>query len=155
MKYIRWEPIEKLSSFYHFESIFHEGNSLKIMLEDAQDMFYDQNYNGVHKIILEFTHCLYGYRITEELFVMKTLQHIHNAKENDKWAFFQVENSEYDFIRHSKMFFSSDEKKYHFIILTDVYVIEVLSTELPIVVKTESEDVSYRKEKKKYEEESS
>ncbi len=89
-KWIKWNPINKLSNQYYVESISDNfSEDLKIILIDDD--------NPQNKVLITWANSVYAYRKTYETFTILTLNNL-DAEYGTvfrNWSFFKIENSKY------------------------------------------------------------
>ena len=128
-KWIKWEPIEGLSSKYYINSILDGLEGLIVVLSDAND----EN----KKVKVVFEDSVHTYRSTDESFRQSTindLDEIYGTQFYSDWTFFKVTNSEYmQWLSAQSYSIIDSEPLIHFIFLAVDSVVDIIATYEPKV----------------------
>lgn len=126
-QWVRWRPIEGLSSKYYIELIEDNFNGFKIVLSDAND---EKN-----KINVIFESSVHAYRSTDESFRQSTINiinEVYGIQFYSEWTFFKVVDSEYiQWLSAQSYSIAESEPLIHFSFLAVDSIVDVIAAYEP------------------------
>jgi hypothetical protein len=129
-KWIRWEPIPKLSKKYYVESIIDNINGFKILLSEEN--------NTEEKVLVSFPDTIRAYRSTSDSFLIQTISYLDKTYGSNfygNWTFFKIKDSKYlEWLNEESEGISKDYMMKHFCILAMNSMIDIVTGSEPTVV---------------------
>lgn len=124
----KWIPIRGLPSTLYNDSLIDNSDGITLEFSDE---------NEQNKIIVKFDGCVLSYRNTDEGSLGKIFKFLDKQYGTDfyaNWTFFKVKNSEYiNWFHEVSLGMYKSEPIEHYVFLTPDDVIEILSTDSPII----------------------
>ncbi|WP_137662750.1 hypothetical protein [Enterococcus hulanensis] len=123
----RWTPIELDKNMYkasYVQLIDFEGLEIHLVFNDTENL-----------LNIKFVHPVLAYQNIDEGRRLKTLEYLSENYDSQfftDWTLFEVKNSSYLTWFHTESFgINEDEKVFHYVILTENDVVDILSLYKP------------------------
>ena len=128
-KWERWTVNAEIPAKLYLQALIDDKDGLRLVFTDAHENTYTFLFDGL----------VFSYRNTDEGTLFRTLKHLYQHVDPDyfdDWTLFQVTDSSYLkwFAEESENIYETVYDIQHFVFLTSHDVVEVLSTEPPILI---------------------